>query len=424
LQIRKFSALSQDGKRLYVALAGVTLLLIEAGQASEEKNGENCDGFWVEHPYDNPFGLSAAEPHIGLGHFERLLVNTQACEEPEMRWLVAMHEGLFPFVRDLCPARFLLVHTGGSQTGKTTGAQRFTELHGLGSVKGDFSVAALGNTGDIGLLVMDNKEQRDLSQDYINSLLFLSTGGERGRSYKDGRMRPTDSGRPVGVITSIEGLGVKPELRKRCIEVRYVGTGGLKRGEIEREIRQYRNSINTAIAEVLQYFFLIASENTPNPILEFAEHFNVLCNLLRAYGFVAGKPAEWAEEIIEMWSQILAREGEGEGDILEYAIDWLLRRWPSNDRDFRVISGLYGGKSGKFYVTECGPLLARLLASDSPGKNSVPPTPEGLSRRLRGMTSLKFKVLNEKTAPQIPFLKRTTNRRPIGFFVVDDANDG
>jgi hypothetical protein len=34
-------------------------------------------------------------------------------------------------------------HTGASQQGKTTGAQRFNILHGLGDVKGDYSVAAL-----------------------------------------------------------------------------------------------------------------------------------------------------------------------------------------------------------------------------------------------------------------------------------------
>ena len=245
LKMRKFSAVSQDGKRLYIPLDDGSLLQITRKEVVAVTNGQNKDEFWIEHPSNNPFAWSDEETVVGLAHFERLLVNTQACQEPAMRWFVAMHEGLFPLVRGFCPARMLVVHTGESQSGKTTGAQRFTLLHGLGEVKGDFSVAALNNVGMIGLLAMDNKEQNNLSPDYINFLLFLATGAERGRSHKDGRMRTAEHGRPVGVITSIEGISVKAELEKRCVEVRYEVKGDkLKRSLIERDILDHRNSIN------------------------------------------------------------------------------------------------------------------------------------------------------------------------------------
>jgi hypothetical protein len=405
---------------LYVPLKGCNPVLIEAGELSnEERNGENRDQFWVEHPNDNPFEWVEEERGTGFDHFQRLLVDTQACEEPAMRWFVAMNEGLFPYVRDLCSARFLLVHVGASQSGKTTGAQRFYHLHGLGSVKGDFTNAALGNIGDIGLLVMDNKEQHNLSPEFIDFLLHLATGGERGRSYKDGRMRPTEPGRPVGVVTSIEGIAVKPELRQRCVEVQYVGDRTLDRGPIEREIQQHRNSINMAIADVLSIFFMTEFENAPNPLPAFAEHFKVLCHLLRAYGMTSVRPKKWAEEIIGRWAEVLASQGESEGDVLEYAIVSLLRTWPLEDPDFTVENARYRDKGGRLFITECAPLLARLQGFNSPAKNIVPQTPEGLGRRLRSMTSSKFKVLDAETAPQLYCLKRTTKRRPIGFFVED-----
>ena len=416
LQMRKFSAVSPDGGRLYLPLKGDSLLLIEADHHSFAKNGDNRDRFWVEHPKDNPFAWVEEERGTGFDHFERLLVDTQACQEPAMKWLVAMHEGLFPFVRDLCPGQFLLVHIGGSQSGKTTGAQRFDGLHGLGSVTGDYSIAALSNQGDTGLLAMDNKEQNNLSPEYIDFLLHLATGGERGRSYKDGRMRATEPGRPVGVVTSIDGIAVRPELRQRCVEIRYIGDGTLDRGPIEREIRERRNSMSMAIAEVLACFLGTECTNAPNPIPAFAEHFKVLYHLLGAYGMASGKPEEWADEISGTWATSLASQGESEGDILAYAIESLLRTWPLEDPDFTVESARYRDKGGRIFITECAPLLARFQAYSSPARNIVPQTPEGLGRRLRSMASSKFQVLDEERAPNIFSLRRTPKRRPIGFF--------
>jgi hypothetical protein len=232
-------------------------------------------------------------------------------------------------------------------------------------------------------------------------------------------MRATERGRPVGVVTSIEGIAVKPELRQRCVEIRYVGDGTLDRGPIEREIQQYRDSMNMAIADVLATFFMTEFTNAPNPIPAFAEHFKVLCHLLGAYGMTSGRPEEWAEGIIGTWAEILASQGESEGDVLEYAIVSALRTWPLEDPDFTVENARYRDKGGRLFITECAPLLARLQAYNSPARNSVPQTPEGLGRRLRSMTSSKFKVLDAETAPQLYCLKRTTKRRPIGFFVED-----
>ena len=184
LRLRKFSAISTDQARLFIPIVGGDLLQVTAGGVHGVSNGDNEDHLWVEHPAGDPMAYSAS--NRGLGDFERLLVKTQACTSHAMRWLVAMHLGLFPFVRGLCPSRFILELIGQQQSGKTSGAARFTHLHGLGDVKGDFSVAALASVGDIGLLVMDNKEQLNFTPDYIDFLLFLATAAERGRAYAEG----------------------------------------------------------------------------------------------------------------------------------------------------------------------------------------------------------------------------------------------
>src|SRR5579863_5228803 len=153
LRLRRFSAISDDGARLYVPVGDGNILQVTAEAITHVSNGSNPDSFWLEHPNNAALEYSDGDPVERLGHFERLLVDTQACAVPEMRWFVAMAEGLFPYVRDLCPARLLMVHLGPTQSGKTTGAKRFTLLHGVGDVKGDYTPAALGNMPDPGLLV-------------------------------------------------------------------------------------------------------------------------------------------------------------------------------------------------------------------------------------------------------------------------------
>jgi hypothetical protein len=128
ITLKRFSALSTDYERLYIPVRGGDLLRITRSGISIVKNGQNEDKVWVEHPYNAPFHYQSSAGNDGLEHFERLVVNTQACRIPAMRWLVAMHEGFFLYVRDLSRARFLLVHVGGTQQGKTSGAQRYTLL--------------------------------------------------------------------------------------------------------------------------------------------------------------------------------------------------------------------------------------------------------------------------------------------------------
>ncbi len=236
MRFREFSAMSDDLESLYIPIANQRLLRITASVIETVENGH--DSLWLEQPKGNvgditinqdvPLSYRAGNPQEGLAAFERLLVETQACRLPAMRWFVAMFEGLFPYVRSTCPARLIIEHNGKFQQGKTSGAQRFTFLHGLGEVLGNVTADSLANKGDLGLLSVDNKEQKNFSQEIIDFFLFLSTGAQRVRSKRDGTIRPGPNGRPVGVITSIQGGSIRRSCKhaswRSCTKSR--GRGG------------------------------------------------------------------------------------------------------------------------------------------------------------------------------------------------------
>lgn len=422
IRLRRFSAVSADDERVYIPIQSGQLLRISKDNIETVVNGNHGDGLWVEHPYGEPLKYSQTNPETGLALFEKLLVQTQACKQSAMCWFVAMQEGLFPFIRDLCPARFITVHIGPTQQGKTSGAQRFTLLHGLGEVKGDCSVATLSNEGDIGLLVMDNKEQANLTQGLIDFCLFLATGGEYGRSSPDGKNRTSRGrGRPVGVITTIEGMS-KVELQARTVVVEFRVQGEKRdRAAIEREIRERRHEISSALIPVLQKYLQIRQigKPTPNPIPEFRENFQALADLLRAYGEVAKKPPEWAEQIIADWAATISSQPPEE-DELEYPVSRVLNDSAISQGDITREQRTFQGRRGKLYITTCGELLTR-LQSLSFRELVLPKTPEGLGRRLRGRQFRAFEVLDEESAPELAELKRTATTRPIGFFIRDDA---
>lgn len=421
VHLRRFSALSEDHSRLYVPTDDGRLLCISAQEIQTCANGQNQDSFWLEHPEHAPLKYVQADPAPGLAMFERLLVDTQACREPGMQWFVGMNMGLFPYVRDCCPNRLIQVSNGRSQSGKTSGGQRFTLFHGLGEVKGDYTVASLGNLLDIGLLVMDNKEQANLNQQFIDYLLSLATGSQRCRSFADGTLR-VSRGRPVGVITSIEGMS-KKELQKRCVEVTYQVVGEyLSRSQTEAEIQKHRHVISSALVQVLQRYLRVRNEARPwpNPIPEFEEHFRALCDLLTAYGEVARKPSGWADSIIAEWDRVL-REREPDENEMEQPILRILDEVSSGavECDCQQHKITWHAQPGTLYVTTCEGLLTMLQRLKLPDRK-FPQNAIGLSRRLRDAEFRAFTVLTPEIAPDVGVLRRKGNKRPIGLFVPDD----
>lgn len=423
ITLRTFSTV--QGGRLYIPTRAGTLLQLEASGTSEVPNVNNTDRLWLEHPCDNPPCVSGLQTQgdkairQGLTVFEKLLLDPIPCMSA-VKWLVAMNLGLMPYIRDTVIARAIMLLQGDSQSGKTTSVERFLLLHGLGNVKGDFSTAALGDQGDIGLMAVDNIEHVDHTRSLIRYLLFAATGAERGRSSPGGNVRVTAT-RPVVVVTTIEGVH-QEELRRRCITVTYRRQPtALDREPIEREISEKRDTILCSLFHVLRrYLEISATPATQLNLPGFGAHAQALVNLLRAYADVSGRPWQWAEEMMDLCQRELAEDAVNDGaeDMLEHQ----LHRAIARGRLDRPIAMEWGGEAGYLYVVQPSALLAALEASGATGH--IPRTPAALTRRLSSATFKDIAILDEKNAPDVLELRRTSARRKVGLFVPTRALQG
>ena len=388
--VTQFATLRHD--RLYVPIADGSLVCASPEGLAVVRNGDNQDRVWVERT-GAPFVLRTTDPGPGLTAFERLLVQTQACVHPSMQWLVAMHAAFLPFVRDQLLARAILVLRGPSQSGKTSGAQRFTRFLGLGEVKGDYSIPAFANIPDPGLLVMDNREQADCTRDFTNFCLFLSTGAERARANPEGNLRVSSS-RPIGVITSIEGM-TRDEFRRRCVEVTYNVTGGrLPRSEIERAILERRHEIGAAILHVFVRYLQTRGQNaSPDPMPDFQEYFSALCDLLRAYADVAAKGEDWAQAVIADWARITSVTEDDE-DELELAI---LEARARGQFPTAIAGYAWRGALGTLYITDLPTLLTTLRRLNPTA--GLPLSGNGLLRRLKSTRFKHVRIVESATIP-------------------------
>lgn len=125
----------------------------------------------------------------------------------------------------------------------------------------------------------------------------------------------------------------------------------------------------------------------------------------------------WSEELIETWNSVL-RQREQDEDDLEHPINRVLNG--TDPLSPGGITASYKGVSGKLFVTECADLLTALQElnlRDQP----LPKSPSALGRRVHGGTFRSFLVLDEDKAPDIPMLRRSAAKRPIGFFFPHDG---
>lgn len=271
--------------------------------------------------------------------------------------------------------------------------------------------------------MLDNKEHVNLTPDLIEHLLYLSTGADSKRSLSDGSMRSRNKTRPVVVLTSIEGV-YKTELRERCVEVSYAVVGKrTEREGLENRISQTRGEMTSAIVQVLQRFLKLRNcVDSPNPFNgNFQVHFSSLCDLLRAFGEIAAKPPEWAEDMIRAWDHRIRHDkiNEIETSELEFPIrQILLESSFVQNPEVEERPMVHEGKRGRMYKTTCAWLLGQLLKH--PGlPPSLPKNPSALARRLSSDKFVEFKY--------VPEFERTAARRSMGIFVPDDAmtaNDG
>jgi hypothetical protein len=225
--------------------------------------------------------------------------------------------------------------------------------------------------------------------------------------------------RPVGVITSIEGVS-KPELQNRCVEIEYLVTGQCQsRSTNERAILEHRHTILSALMQVFRHYMCLRQENrsTPNPRPEFLEHFAAVCNLLAAYEDVSGESTGWSEGLVKQWYSALSRTESDEED-LEHPLSQVLKEGHATFEKYQVT---YNGRTGTLFVTDAASLLSELHKLNR-RELLLPRTAQGLSRRLNSAQFRAFTFLATDT-PTVPQLKRTAPRKPIGFFV-PSADDG
>lgn len=388
------------------------LQVVSNGQVTETEYGTRR--IWVRHPHGKGLLVPALSPEnvqSGCAAFEKLLVEPQACEE-SLKWLVAMHCGFAPYIREALSVMPILVVRGSSGSGKTTGAGLFSLLHGSG-VLGDYSVAALSRR-DEGFVVLDNKEQCDITPALENYLIFAATGASWGRADRDGSVH-TSQARPVVALTTIEGL-TRHELKRRCIEIVYDIQGPyISRDRLEEAVKSQRQELMWSIAYVLQTYLATQATDSVAAVPGFEDYFRCLCRMLRAFGRCAGKGDQWADGIVRHWRTLVVRE-EAQEDLLEYlVVKGLLEGGiPATKRRFER-----DGTQGTLFTTSAAPLLESLLCLKACPRN-IPLSASGLSYRLRSIRPQSFRLIEAKDEPS---LRRTAKCRPLGIFIPDSEHN-
>ena len=418
----------EGGKVLRITAEGFTLV----------ENG--TDGVWLEHPQGLPMAwLPDADPREGMEKFEELLIRTQTVTNKMMRFVVGVALGIVPFVRQLVRTRPITELYAPHTRGKTTTAERFLRVNRLGGVKGDYSDARLQRDGDVGLVVLDNVETRDLTRSKENSFIYVSTGGEWGRVGTD-----KNANHPVIAITTVEGAGKRPEVARRLLTVDcYVEAAEVKNwseNAITAAIEEHRGLIFRGVAEVIQRTLAQRHPPLPNVIpldTGFTDYCRFVYRLLRAWEEVAGKPAGFADGVFEEWDRQRHSTDHAEDSAGAYPrwLDYVLGRFDRMVMDDDPIYGLItrrrdyklGPHAGDLYVAEPRHWLTALKDVAARERDyTLPAKAEGLRHRLMELTPDKhgFKLITEKDDPAS--LKRTGQRRRWGILKVssDEPSSG
>src|ERR1051326_5788625 len=388
MAVKKFSAFHENA----VWIPTVSGLIVLTGEAvTKELNGRNKAKLWLEHPNGDPLKFDeTVDVQAGLRRFEELLVNIAATKTPEMRWFLAMNFGLFPFVRSKINRRMIALLQGPSQNGKTTAMERYSYFHGLGPVNGNTSVPAYINNGDVGFLAMDNKEARNMRNDFTDFLLFLATGGKHAKCFSDGTLRPLPDGRPVGAVTSIEGFSKNElQLRTAVIDIQRNGKA-FDEAPITEAILQERHTILSALLKVLQQYLQCGPRRQASPAdSTFPDHWEALCRLLQAYAAVSGRKEGWAAEIIAVWRGQLSknRKDEDDHDESEYetAIISTLEKGEYCDSGYNSITAtphVYENVEGTLYIVKSWDCLLDYMSQNNRTRVELPKSGKGLRARI------------------------------------------
>lgn len=367
----------------------------------------NEDHVWVSHPNERPFEVDpdSVSDHCreGLLAIEETIMKSQSVRTPSMAWFTTINGLLAPFLRQRFGAKFITVHVGPSQSGKTTAAQLLLDALNLGAVTGDATSAGL-HAQDTGLQVLDNLETGDWRPELVQFALHSATGASRLRSSRNGRALHHQNGALL-FITSIEGVP-RVELRSRCATIEFRKPAVyLSRGDATRAVVTSRRIIHAAIVGVLQRF--LRQRPTPThtrALANFGEHYAAVRDLLFCIGEMLGRPDRWASEIAAEWdTELSASESEERtNDELEELVIGATRRLPDS------IPYSLTGTPGRLFVTSATQLAALMGGNQGAA---------ALSRRLRGSEFKEIRVLTGQDVNDLPDLRRTSTSRRLGIFV-------
>lgn len=398
--------------RIYIP-ARTGLLRITPSGVDSVRNISNEDRVWVTHPRNDPMAVDLTTYrqlcHDGLLAIERTIVGQMSVREPAMAWFSTVNGLWAPFLRQLFGARFITVHIGPSQAGKTTGAQLLLDALNLGAVVGDSSTAGL-YSHDFGLLVMDNLELENWSPDIVRFVLQAATGARRIRGSRHGA--PTESTfDQVVFVTSIEG-GPRVELRERFALVEFQRSPqAFSRHDATAAVVEARGLIHAAIIATLERYLAMPSHpKTGKALNNFSDHYAAICGVMRCIGELLGRTG-WAEEILQQWDRTLlaSEQVERRSDELEAEVLNAIRMLTGRAQPFT-----YGGTDGRLYAC-----TATELCNAMGAKN-----PSTLGRRLRGARFEELRILTDKEVRDVPGLKRTADVRTLGIFVPrQDSHD-
>jgi hypothetical protein len=421
-----FSAMSADYERIYVPVVDGLLLVSKDGVQTVADPLNNTDNVLVT-PADGqtPFKFIDELPAEGLRLFENLAIDVQTVPTEEIRWLAAMQEMFFPFVRDeYTGERMIVIHQGDSDAGKTASEKPFVALHGFSEPIVKVTPARLYQLGALsGILFVDNQEDKNITAGVEDALIAMASGGakETANSQYSGKVRPIIS------ITTIESVS-KPELENRRVEIRHEVKPEDERkafsvDDHKKKVLAARDRMMSALMHVLAEFKRRSSqvENVPTGALKFSDNYRVLCRLLRAYETVAQKPTGWAEKVITGWQYYLGEKAAyASTEDLAYVIQQFVKEqiWGSDVEN--------GASKNKDVIEVSEGILVRTVAAEffawaqkkGYGKQ-VPDRSTALGRRLSGVNMESIRVLREQNLTRdselFPHLKHKDDQKFIGF---------
>jgi hypothetical protein len=423
----KFVAIRND--RIYVPVTDGAVVVAKDG-IKRVKDVENSDRVLVDPlPGQKPFTFVNEQPTEGLRLFEELVIGSQTVTNPEMAWLAAMQELLFPFISPKYEGeRMLVAHTGGSNSGKTGSERAYVRLHGFKEATTKITAAELQNSRFAGVLFLDNQEEHNLTPALQDGLITMASGGEKKTAVSQ-----HGGERPILSFTTIE-FAVKTELKNRSVEIKHsLAKDKMKRfseQDHKEALHSARDQIMSAAMHVIAELLRMpkTEEDVPDGAAKFSDNYRAVCRLLRAYEKTAQKPQGWADSIIARWRQQLGGDVDIAADEnLHYLVQsYLDSALLDPTKKSITIKGeeLNDGTrvSGELYVTTPTALYEWAKSGVHASLMSNIQSPQVFSRRLSEANSAEVRVLREDDAPKgsalHEHLKHRAGQRLIGLLKV------